>query len=153
MIFNLSSSKTLVALAVTSSIMLAGCSATANTSSSQQSALPATPVAAVVNTPADAGSQNITLEQAMANPDWIGNQPKNAYWASDSATIIFAQKQQGSNLNDIYSQPINSKKAMQVSLDKLHTVGASKAVYSSDRTLQAYTFKGNVFVKRVNLNK
>ena len=114
MIFNLSSSKTLVALAVTSSIMLAGCSATANTSSSQQSALPATPVAAVVNTPADAGSQNITLEQAMANPDWIGNQPKNASWASDSATIIFAQKQQGSNLNDIYSQPINSKKAMQV---------------------------------------
>ncbi|HBW97545.1 MAG TPA: S9 family peptidase [Pseudoalteromonas sp.] len=149
MIFNLSSSKTLVALAVTSSIMLAGCSATANTSSSQQSALPATPVAAVVNTPADAGSQNITLEQAMANPDWIGNQPKNAYWASDSATIIYAQKQQGSNLNDIYSQPINSKKAMQVSLDKLHTVGASKAVYSSDRTLQAYTFKGNVFVKNL----
>ncbi|TMS92489.1 hypothetical protein CWB68_20515, partial [Pseudoalteromonas sp. S979] len=61
-----------------------------------------TPVAALVNTPADAGSLIIRLEQARANPDWIGSQPKNAYWASDSATIIFAQKQQGSNRNDKY---------------------------------------------------
>ncbi len=90
MIFNFSSSKTLVALAVASSVMLAGCSATANTSSTQQSTLPATKIAAVVNTPADIGSQKITLEQAMADPDWMGNQPEGAYWASDSSTIIYA---------------------------------------------------------------
>ncbi|MEI8706708.1 S9 family peptidase [Pseudoalteromonas sp. B62] len=149
MIFNFSSSKTLVALAVASSIMLAGCSATANTSSTQQSALPATKVAAVVNTPADIGSQKITLEQAMAAPDWMGNQPESAYWSSDSATIIYAQKEQGNTLRNLFSQSVNSQTAEQVALNKLHTVGSNKAVYSKNKTMAAYTFKGNVFVKNL----
>jgi len=149
MIFNLSSSKTLVALAVASSVMLAGCSATANTSSTQQSALPATKIAAVVNTPADIGSQKITLEQAMADPDWMGNQPEGAYWASDSSTIIYAQKEQGNTLRDLFSQSVTSQTAEQVALNKLHTVGSNKAVYSKNKTMAAYTFKGNVFVKNL----
>jgi dipeptidyl aminopeptidase/acylaminoacyl peptidase len=152
MIFKSSSSKTLVALAVASSVMLAGCSATANTSSLQQSALSATKVAAVVNTPADTGSQNITLEQAMADPDWIGNQPENAYWSADSSTVIYAQKEQSSILRDLYSQAITSQTAEQVALNKLHMLGAKNAVYSKDKALQAYTFKGNVFVKNIKTN-
>lgn len=152
MIFNFSSSKTLVALAVASSIVLAGCSATANTSSSQQNALPATKVAAVVNTPADTGSQNITLEQAMAHPDWMGNQPENAFWSADSTTVIYAQKERGSTLRDFYSQAITSQTAQQVALNKLHMLGAKNAVYSKDKSLQAYTFKGNVFVKNIKTN-
>ncbi|MBB1385811.1 S9 family peptidase [Pseudoalteromonas sp. SG45-5] len=152
MIFNFSSSKTLVALAVASSIVLAGCSATANTSSSQQNALPATKVAAVVNTPADTGSQNITLVQAMAHPDWMGNQPENAFWSADSTTVIYAQKEQGSILRDFYSQAITSQTAQQVALNNLHMLGAKNAVYSKDKSLQAYTFKGNVFVKNIKTN-
>ncbi|WP_282131423.1 prolyl oligopeptidase family serine peptidase [Pseudoalteromonas aliena] len=151
MIFNFSSSKTLVALAVASSIVLAGCSATANTSSLQQNTL-ATKVAAVVNTPADTGSQNITLEQAMAHPDWMGNQPENAFWSADSTTVIYAQKEQGSILRDFYSQAITSQTAQQVALNNLHMLGAKNAVYSKDKSLQAYTFKGNVFVKNIKTN-
>jgi dipeptidyl aminopeptidase/acylaminoacyl peptidase len=149
MIFNLSSSKTLVALAVASSIMLGGCSVTADTSSSTQGVLPTSEIAAVVNTPANTGSQNITLAQAMADPDWMGNQPENAYWASDSSTIIYAQKEQGSTLRNLFSQSITGMVAQPISIDKLHTVASSKAVYSKDKALAAYTFKGNVFVKNL----
>ena len=66
MIFNFSSSKTLVALAVASSVMLAGCSATANTASTNN-ALEKNKVEAVVSTPADVGSEKITLKQEGLN--------------------------------------------------------------------------------------
>ena len=61
MIFKFSSSKTLVAIAVASSVMLAGCTATATTST-DSSIQTNTTVANVVNTPADLGETKITLE-------------------------------------------------------------------------------------------
>ncbi|WP_350608773.1 hypothetical protein, partial [Pseudoalteromonas sp. MER144-MNA-CIBAN-0113] len=79
------------------------------------------PVAAVVNTPADMGSTKITLEQAMAHPDWLGRQPERAFWGSDSATIIYARKEQGNELRNLFSQSITSQSAEQIALNKLHT--------------------------------
>lgn len=146
MTLNFSSSKSLIALAVASSVLLAGCNLTDKQISSS---LPKTNFAPVVNTPADTGSANITLEQAMADPDWIGNQAERAFWASDSSTIIYAQKEQGSIIRDLFSQKITSQNAAQVALSQLHTVGARNAVYSKDKTLQAYIFEGNLFVKNV----
>ena len=149
MIFNISSSKTLIALAVASSVFLAGCQATASSSTATQNNVTTSPVAAVVNTPADMGSTKITLEQAMAHPDWLGRQPERAFWGSDSATIIYARKEQGNELRNLFSQSITSQSAEQVALNKLHTVGANKAVYSKNKALQAYVFEGNIFVKSV----
>ena len=70
--FKTTANKTLVALAVASSFMLAGCQSTASTPSEEQ----VNNVAPVVVTPADTGSAEITLEQAMAHPDWLGRQPE-----------------------------------------------------------------------------
>lgn len=149
MIFKFSSSKTLVAMAVASSVMLAGCTATAITPSKSSVQTNNIAVASVVNIPADIGDSKITLEQAMAHPDWIGRQPQSAFWSADSSTVIYARKQTGSELRDLFSQAINSQTAEQVSLEKLHSVGSSKAVFSNDKSLQAYVFEGNVFIKNV----
>ncbi|MGO2011253.1 MAG: prolyl oligopeptidase family serine peptidase [Pseudoalteromonas sp.] len=139
----ITANKTLVALSVAASFMLAGCQTTASTTKEQ----PTANVASVVTTPADTGSAEITLEQAMAHPDWLGRQAEKAFWAADSATIIYARKQQGNELYDLFSQAIDSKQAEQVELNKLHTLGAKKSVYSRDKKQQAYEFEGNIFVK------
>jgi dipeptidyl aminopeptidase/acylaminoacyl peptidase len=36
-----------------------------------------------------------------------------------------------------------------VALNQLHSVGSSKAVFSNDKSLQAYVFEGNIFIKNV----
>ena len=146
MIFKSSTKKTLVALSVASSFILAGCQSTASTPSEQ----PQATVASVVVTPADTGSSAITLEQAMAHPDWLGRQAERAFWAADSKTVVYAQKQQGNELRDLFTQAVNSQAASQVALNKLHTLGAANAVYSADGKVQAYVFEGNVFVKNIN---
>ena len=146
MIFKSSTQKTLIALAVASSVMLSGCQSTASTPKEQ----PQSTVASVVVTPADTGSSAITLEQAMAHPDWLGRQAERAFWAADSKTVVYAQKQQGNELRDLFTQAVDSQAASQVALNKLHTLGAGDAVYSVDRTQQAYVFEGNIFVKNIN---
>ena len=152
MIFRFSPSKTLVALAVASSVIVTGCASNANNVTTSQQIETNNTIPAVVNITADVGSQKITLEQAMADPDWMGNKPENAFWSADSSTIIYAQKEQGSVVRDLFSQAITSNTPEQIPLSKLQNVGAKKSVFSKDKTLQAYVFKGNIFVKNVKTN-
>ena len=49
--------------------------------------LPALPAAA---------STPITLDQAMAHPDWIGTPVENAWWSWDSKGVFYKQKRTGS---------------------------------------------------------
>ncbi|MDC9523764.1 S9 family peptidase, partial [Pseudoalteromonas sp. Angola-31] len=81
--------------------------------------------------------------------DWIGRQPQSAFWSADSSTVIYARKQQGSELRDLFTQAVNAQTAEQVALNQLHSVGSSKAVFSNDKSLQAYVFEGNIFIKNV----
>jgi hypothetical protein len=37
-------------------------------------------------------AQNLTLEQIMADPDWLGNPPENAYWGCRQPHDIFRAK-------------------------------------------------------------
>ncbi|UUZ55867.1 hypothetical protein LP419_10495 [Massilia sp. H-1] len=40
----------------------------------------------------------ISLDQAMAHPDWIGTPVENAWWSWDSKQVFFKQKRSGSQL-------------------------------------------------------
>ncbi|WP_105168222.1 S9 family peptidase [Pseudoalteromonas sp. T1lg23B] len=140
--------QSILSIAVASGLLLTGCQTThqaAQSSESQQV------FQSVVATPVDFGGENITLEQAMAHPDWLGRQPESAFWGADSKTVIFNRKQQGSELRDTFSVELGASSqnftANQVLLSQLHTVGAQDAIYSADGKYQAYTFEGNIFLK------
>ncbi|TMO60300.1 S9 family peptidase [Pseudoalteromonas aurantia] len=138
--------QSLISAAIASSLFLTGCQTT-HTSSNQikDQGIPAS----VVATPVDFGGEQITLEQAMAHPDWLGRKPQNAFWAADSKTVVFNQKQAGSDLKDTFIVA-NNTAPTKVLLSQLHSVGAKNAVYSSNGEYQVYTFKGNVFAKTIS---
>ena len=56
---------------------------------------------------AGAAPTPITLEQAMANPDWIGNPVEAAWWGWDSRQIYFKQKRSGSPVRDTLTLDAN----------------------------------------------
>ncbi|MFC3031344.1 prolyl oligopeptidase family serine peptidase [Pseudoalteromonas fenneropenaei] len=138
---------TLISVAVTSALLLSGCSSTATQSSTTQNS---TPFSAVVQTPVDFGGERITLEQAMADPDWIGRQPETATWSADSKTVYFNQKQAGTVVRDTFMVSVEGDTPTPVPLSQLHQATGSDALLSADKQLQVYTFKGNVFTKAVN---
>jgi dipeptidyl aminopeptidase/acylaminoacyl peptidase len=58
--------------------------------------------AALVALPA-AATTPITLDQAMANPDWIGNPAEAAWWSWDGKQVYYKQKRAGSPLRDTWA--------------------------------------------------
>ncbi|WP_171045661.1 S9 family peptidase [Pseudoalteromonas rubra] len=140
--------QSLTSLAVASALFLAGCQVTQ--SSHNNSTSYETQPANVMTTKAVTGSELITLEQAMAHPDWLGRKPEEGFWSADSQSVLFEQKQVGSNLRDTFKY--GEKGLEQVALSDKHQIGALNAVYSHDGKLQAYIFAGNVFVKDITTN-
>ncbi|MCJ8320587.1 MAG: prolyl oligopeptidase family serine peptidase [Colwellia sp.] len=96
----------------------------------------------------------ITLEQIMADPDWFARSPESWYWGDDNETIFYKQKRQGNPLRDLYKLSLKAgdNKAEQVKLAEMHVAADRNAVLSGDGKLEAYSFKGNVFVKELKTN-
>ena len=57
---------------------------------------------------ASIGQQAMTMEQAMAHPDWLGRQPETAFWSADSQTIYYQRKVQDSEIRHWYARPISA---------------------------------------------
>lgn len=147
--------KSTIALAL--SITLVACVSTETKSIvTEESSQPASFIAPQVedrNTTISSGT--ITLEQIMADPDWMGRTPQSWYWGDDSNTVFYQQKQLGNPLKDLFVKNINKDdgNGKKVSLDEMHIASDKNAVTNQAKTLKTYTFKGNVFVKTLSDNK
>lgn len=91
----------------------------------------------------------ITLEKIMSDPDWIGQQPQNGYWSSDSATVYYQRKRVGSEIMDWYAHPLDGKPSAQVDMAQHHDIGSASAVYSADGVFSAYVFAGDIYLKNI----
>jgi len=96
------------------------------------------------------GDVKITLEQIMSDPDWMGRSPQRWYWGDNSENIFYQQKREGSPVSDLYRQALTAKDAAKVKLAQLHTVSDDGAQLNRAGSHEAYSFKGNVFVKNIN---
>ena len=93
-------------------------------------------------------SIKLSLEQIMADPDWLGRQPEEAHWSADSSQVYYQRKREGSELRDWYTRPLDgSGNGEAVALAQLHQLGSDAAVYNRDRSMQAWVFEGDVFVR------
>lgn len=90
----------------------------------------------------------ITMEQIMANPDWIQRRAESWYWGDKSEAIYYNQKREGSPLRDLYRQGLNGT-AEKVDLDSMQWHSDRGAVRNNDKTMEAYAFEGNIFLKNV----
>ncbi|MDP5458098.1 prolyl oligopeptidase family serine peptidase [Alishewanella sp. SMS8] len=92
-------------------------------------------------------SIRLTMEQIMADPDWLGRQPESAFWAPDSSTVFYQRKREQSELRDWFRRPVQGAgNGEQVKLADWHQMGAEQLVFNADRSKMAYIFEGNLFV-------
>ncbi|CAM5205656.1 prolyl oligopeptidase family serine peptidase [Alishewanella longhuensis] len=92
-------------------------------------------------------SIRLTMEQIMADPDWLGRQPETAFWAPDSSTVYYQRKREGSELRDWFARALEADgNGELVKLAHWHQMGAQQLVYNADRSKAAYVFEGNIFV-------
>ncbi|MBC3766419.1 S9 family peptidase [Neptunicella marina] len=130
------------------SASLVACSATPDSSpQTQLVSRAAVPVIHAASHPANANGP-ITLEKIMSDPDWIGRQPSNAYWADDSQHVFYERKREGQPINDLFRiAPSDTDNGQRVELEQLHQVAYNNRVFNRDKTKAAWQFEGNLFVK------
>lgn len=103
-------------------------------------------VAAAQTAPAPEMLDAITLELIMSDPEWIGNPPEDPYWEADSSAIYYQQERRGSDLVDLYRQPIPTGEATQVADDAHGVAGDPRGEWSPDRSRKVYLRFGDVWV-------
>jgi dipeptidyl aminopeptidase/acylaminoacyl peptidase len=97
--------------------------------------------------PGRAAAPPVTLEQIMADPDWIGNPPENPYWGADGRTVYYEQKRAGSELRDLVRLDVASGASRVVPPAEKGTAEAAGGDWSLDRKWKVYTRKGDVYLK------
>jgi dipeptidyl aminopeptidase/acylaminoacyl peptidase len=88
----------------------------------------------------------VTLEQIMRDPDWIGNTPQNPYWADDGSGLFYTLKREGSRISDLYHVSLDGTSA-KVDTEDLADAGAAGGDWSADRTRRVFTRAGDLFVR------
>jgi dipeptidyl aminopeptidase/acylaminoacyl peptidase len=100
-------------------------------------------VAALSTAPALAAPTPITLDQAMAHPDWIGNPVEAAWWNWNGKDVYFKQKHTGSQLRDTYLA--TQKGPQRVADSELSRLDSPAVVYDRAHTRTILVRNGDLF--------
>ncbi len=91
----------------------------------------------------------VTLEQIMADPDWLGRQPQNPYWADDNLSFYYERKQDGAEARDLFQADLEGTVMRQVEDADRGNADVHGGDWSRDRTSKVYTHEGDLFLEDV----
>src|SRR5689334_22992352 len=98
----------------------------------------ALPMSAATAADAPKAAPAVTLEQIMANADWIGHAPENAYWNYDSKSIYYSQERNSSPLSDLYQQDLTGGAARKLADADLAGISATNGDINHGRTFYVF---------------
>ena len=107
------------------------------------SALPAS--MAIAQEPVAAAGPD--LHQIMADPEWIGPPVRGAWWSWDGQRAYYELERPGSDVIDIWSQPIGGGPAVRLDGAARATIDGESPVYDATRTRMAFARNGDIFVR------
>ncbi|MDD9890018.1 MAG: prolyl oligopeptidase family serine peptidase [Gammaproteobacteria bacterium] len=94
-------------------------------------------------------AQEISLEQAMAHPDWLGRQPQQPYWSDDSESVYFQRKRESTEQTDLYRISIDGENLRQLFAEDFSAIDVAGDIVSPDGRLKAYAREGDIYVKNL----
>jgi dipeptidyl aminopeptidase/acylaminoacyl peptidase len=94
-----------------------------------------------------APARAITLEQAMADPDWIGAPVEAPYWSVDGKSIYYSLKRKGSSVRDLHRVDLTSSTDVVVDPAAMAGADGPRAVFDSARKRATFVRNGDVFLR------
>jgi len=89
----------------------------------------------------------LTIEQAMADPDWIGAGVDSAWWQWDGQQVQYLLKRDGSPVRDTFRQRIDGSAAARVGDNERAGLDAANPAYDARRQRMAFARNGDIFVR------
>ncbi|WP_426661734.1 prolyl oligopeptidase family serine peptidase [Rhodanobacter aciditrophus] len=95
---------------------------------------------------------DLTLEQVMASPDWIGHAVENPYWSVDGRNLYYSLKRDGDTVRDLYR--VNAAGGAGTRLAPAAMAQADgSAVYDRSHRRAAFVLHGDVFLVDLASNR
>ncbi|MEO8459700.1 MAG: prolyl oligopeptidase family serine peptidase [Dokdonella sp.] len=91
----------------------------------------------------------ITLEQAMADPDWIGPPVEQASWSVDGTAVYYRLKQKGTPVRDLHRVVLATGSDNIVDPAAMANADGTNIVFDRARRYAAFLRNGDVFVRDV----
>jgi dipeptidyl aminopeptidase/acylaminoacyl peptidase len=92
-------------------------------------------------------SPSLTIEQVMADPDWIGPPVERAWWAWDGRHVQYELKREGSLIRDTFEQALDGAAAARVGDQERSRLDSPPASYDRQRQRMLFLRNGDVFVR------
>ncbi len=89
----------------------------------------------------------LTLEQVMADPDWIGPPVERAWWAWDGRQVQYDTKRAGSSVRDTFRQSLDGTASVRVGDEERATLDAANPVFDGSRQRMVFVRNGDVFLR------
>src|SRR6478672_7070120 len=86
----------------------------------------------------------LTLEQVMADPDWIGHPVEDAWWSWDGRQAQFQLKRDGQTIRDTWQQPVDGGTAARVDGAARAQLDASHPEYDGTHARMAFISDGGL---------
>jgi dipeptidyl aminopeptidase/acylaminoacyl peptidase len=98
---------------------------------------------------AAAPAKAITLEQAMADPDWIGAPVQHPYWSVDGKSLYYSLKENGSPVRDLHRIDVASGADTLIGANAMTNADGADPVYDRTHSRGAFVRNGDVFIRNV----
>jgi len=89
----------------------------------------------------------LSLDQVMADPDWIGPPVEQAWWSWDGKQVQYLLKREGAAIRDTYRQPVDGGAASKVDGAARAELDGLNPAFDAQRTRMAFVRNGDVFVR------
>ena len=94
----------------------------------------------------------ISLDQAMAHPDWIGTPIESAWWSADSQSVFYRQKLAGSPVRATYTLNGQDGNSTRVENSAWAQLDEAAQVFDAARTRAVFIRQGDVFMRSLANN-
>ncbi|NSL88065.1 S9 family peptidase [Chitinophaga sp. Mgbs1] len=96
----------------------------------------------------------LTVEKIMRDPKWIGTSPDNIFWAPDNQTVYFSWNPDKQLSDSLYFAGVkNTTPAKTAATDRALAEARSNGIYSADKSLLAYSFRGDIYLQEVKTGR
>jgi len=89
----------------------------------------------------------ISLDQAMAHPDWIGTPVESAWWSADSKSVFYRQKLTASPVLATYSLGIQGGQGIRIENSAWAQLDEAGQAFDAARTRAVFIRQGDVFMR------
>ncbi len=105
-------------------------------------------LAALALTVTPALASSLSLEQIMANPDWIGPPVEQPYWSAQGHALYYSLKRDGSQVQDLYRVNLSNGKSTKLS-DTARASADGAPVFDLQHRHAAFVRHGDIFIRNL----